>query len=119
MKLINGTLTSTDKDWTNSKGETIAIWPGTILPVEQYSDFVNFFKKEFETDVEVIGTLMYGENECVVFVCSNMSGSFPVKRLELGVRWWYDFFWEVNGGKVMSELTNIDEILSKLGLEIE
>ena len=119
MKIINGKLFATsDADWADKDGNTLAVWPGTLLKEEEYPDFVKFFKEELGTQVEVIGSYTDGELECVMFTCLEMAGSFPIQRLQMGIRWWFDVFAEVNGGKEMSQLCGIGEIMEKVGLEV-
>lgn len=109
---------SEDTDW-ESNGFSIAIWSGTIVDESEYNDVKEFFLEETGSDVEPIGSFV--DNNGIihfVFLVENNIGAFSIKRFQIGgIRWWYDFFAEVNGGACIKEEEFLP-IIEKLNLVI-
>jgi hypothetical protein len=109
---------SEDEDWSTENGNTIMVWQNTIVPEEEYDEFNNFIKEEFEGNSIPIGSFN-GPNDSInfVFTIDNVS-KISTKRFNLeGLRWWYDVFSTVNGGLEVND-TNFIGIINKLGLKI-
>jgi len=110
---------SEEEDWNTPDGKVIAVWEGCILKEEEYSDFISFVKNEIDSDVEPIGSFKTAEDRSVfVFLVKTNVARFSTWRFRLpGMRWWFDMFWDVNGGRSVSEM-EIVPIIAKLGLKI-
>lgn len=101
----NNNWYSEDSDWNDANGNPIAIWEGCIVQQDEHDELKQFFKTEFYTDVEPLGMIEFknGTNSFIFTVKSNVSG-FSINRFKLdGVRWVYDAFSEVNGGRKISD----------------
>jgi hypothetical protein len=112
---------SEEKDWEDADGNTICCWKGCIIEESEYEDFRKFLKDEGKTEAEPIGSFTT-ENGMIVFVFivkTNVT-HFAVWRLRFNgeIMWWYDFFWEMNGGKRVSD-QEIMPIIEKLGLTVK
>ena len=110
---------SEDNDWTNSEGDTIAVWDGCIIAENEYEDFKQFIRKESGADTEPIGSFVdENKTEVFVFLVKSNIPQFSIWRFRCpGIKWWYDTFWSVNGGRLVSS-SEITPILNKLGLKI-
>jgi hypothetical protein len=111
---------SEEKDWIDKNADNICCWRGCIIEEENYEDFRRFVWKEAQADVEPIGSFTT-ENRIPVFVFivkSNIA-YFSIWRFRLdGIMWWYDYFWEMNGGRRVSD-KEIMPIIEKLGLTVK
>lgn len=110
---------SEEADWNTPDGSVIAVWEGCIIKEEEYPDFINFVKEETDSDVEPIGSFKTADDsETFVFLVKTNVSRFSTWRFKLpGMRWWFDMFWRVNGGRNVSEM-EIVPIIIKLGLKI-
>ncbi len=110
---------SEESDWNNKDGDVIAIWEGCVINEEEYRDFEKFVLKESKSVVEPIGSFESEEGlSTFVFLVKSNIPHFSLWRFKLsGMRWWYDAFWETNGGRVVKD-SEILPIIKKLGLTI-
>ncbi len=110
---------SEESDWNTPDGTVIAIWDGCVIKEEEYKDFEQFVLKESKSVVEPIGSFESEEGlSTFVFLVKSNVPQFSLWRLKLsGMRWWYDAFWETNGGRVVKD-SEILPIIDKLGLTI-
>lgn len=110
---------SDENDWNTQDGATIAVWAGCIIKDEEKSDFVNFIKDEADSDVEVVGNFETADGTATaVFLVKSNIPRFSIWRFRVpGIRWWYDAFWQVNGGLEVAD-EELMPILDKLGLKI-
>lgn len=110
---------SEEMDWNNKDGNVIAVWDGCIINENEYEDFEKFVKKEVKSEVEPIGSMLAGDGTSIfVFLVKTNIPQFSIWRFKLtGMRWWYDAFWETNGGRVIKD-SEILPIIQKLGLTI-
>lgn len=108
---------SGENDWTNKDGHTIAVWEGTIIREDEYPDFISWIKEESGADAEPVGSFqLKGGLTVFVFLVKTNIPKFSIWRFRLpGMRWWYDMFWETNGGREVDDKELIP-ILDKLGL---
>jgi hypothetical protein len=110
---------SEEADWNTPDGSVIAVWEGCVITEEEHPDFISFVKKEIDSEVEPIGSFKTAEDMTVfVFLVKTNVARFSTWRFKLpGMRWWFDMFWRVNGGRSVSEM-EIIPIITKLGLKI-
>lgn len=110
---------SEEADWNTPDGSVIAVWEGSVITEEEHPDFISFVKKEIDSEVEPIGSFKTAEDMTVfVFLVKTNVARFSTWRFKLpGMRWWFDMFWRVNGGRNVSEI-EIVPIITKLGLKI-
>lgn len=110
---------SEETDWNTPDGSVIAVWEGCVITEEEHPDFISFVKKEIDSEVEPIGSFKTAEDMTVfVFLVKTNVARFSTWRFKLpGMRWWFDMFWRVNGGRSVSEM-EIVPIITKLGLTI-
>ena len=110
---------SEESDWNTPDGTVIAIWDGCKIKEDEYSDFKSFVKTEANADVEPVGSFDDKDGLTIfVFLVKTNVPQFSIWRFKLpGMRWWFDAFWETNGGRVATD-TEILPIINKLGLTI-
>ena len=110
---------SEESDWNTPDGTVIAIWDGCKIKEDEYSDFTSFVKIEANVDVEPVGSFDDKDGLSIfVFLVKSNVPQFSIWRFKLpGMRWWFDAFWETNGGRVATD-TEILPIINKLGLTI-
>ena len=110
---------SEEFDWNTADGTVIAIWDGCKIKEEEYSDFKSFVKNEANAEVEPIGSFDDKDGLSIfVFLVKTNVPQFSIWRFKLpGIRWWFDAFWETNGGRVATD-AEILPIINKLGLTI-
>lgn len=110
---------SEESDWNTPDGTVIAIWDGCKIKEEEYKDFIGFVKEEANSEVEPVGTFDTDDGFSVfVFLVKTNIPQFSIWRFRLpGMRWWFDAFWETNGGRVAKD-SEILPIINKLGLTI-
>ena len=110
---------SEESDWNTPDGTVIAIWDGCKINEDEYTDFTNFVKKEANSDVEPVGSFDDKDGFSIfVFLVKTNVPQFSIWRFKLpGMRWWFDAFWETNGGRVATD-AEILPIINKLGLTI-
>jgi hypothetical protein len=115
----NPTWYSTDNDWVDAKGNVIAVWTETIIRDDEYKDFTEFILDSCGAQVEPIGSFVNADGlETFVFTVLTEVPKFSIWRFKIGgMRWWYDMFWETNGGQEVHD-EEMKTILSKLGLEV-
>jgi hypothetical protein len=110
---------SEDNDWNTPEGNVIAVWDGCIIKEEEYKDFQNFINEEVSSEVEPVGSFDTAEGTAMfVFIVKSNVPQFSIWRFKLpGMRWWFDAFWETNGGRVAKD-SEILPIINKLGLTV-
>ena len=110
---------SEESDWNTPDGTVIAIWEACQIREDEYQDFISFVKKEANAEVEPVGSFDTDEGYTIfVFLVKTNVPQFSIWRFRLpGMRWWFDTFWETNGGKVAKD-SEILPIINKLGLKI-
>jgi len=110
---------SEEADWNTPDGTVIAVWEGCVITAEEYPDFINFVKKESNSEVEPIGSFNTAEGiPMFVFIVKSNVPQFSIWRFKLpGMRWWFDAFWKTNGGRVVKD-SEILPIINKLGLTV-
>jgi len=73
----------------------LCVWPATIVGKDNVQAFNDFMRDEFgvrsayECEVE----LADGRNDLLFFIHNDDVMKFAVKRLEYGIRWWEDVFY--------------------------
>lgn len=110
---------SEDNDWTNKDGHTISVWHGCDISESEYPDFIDFVKTEIGADVEPVGSFNTVDKMIIfVFLVKSEIEKFAIWRFNVGgIRWWYDAFWETNGGQEVAD-TELLPIIEKLGLTV-
>lgn len=110
---------SEEADWKNVEGHPIAVWQGCVIQTEEYNDFIGLIKKEINSDIEPIGSFQTADDlSMFVFVVKTNVPQFSLWRFNLpGIRWWFDAFWKINGGRIAND-SEILPIINKLGLVI-
>lgn len=110
---------SEEADWNTPSGYVISVWDGCVIKDEEYKDFMNFVKDEVDSEVEPIGSFNTLEGTAIfVFLVKTNVSKFSIWRFRLpGMKWWFDTFWQVNGGRIAND-SEILPIISKLGLTI-
>lgn len=73
----------------------LCVWPATIVGEDAIQEFNEFMKDEFgirskyECEIE----LSSGRNDLLFFIHDEDVQKFAVKRLQYGIRWWEDVFY--------------------------
>lgn len=73
----------------------LCVWPATIVGEDAIQEFNEFMKDEFgirskyECEIE----LSSGRNDLLFFIHDEDITKFAVKRLQYGIRWWEDIFY--------------------------
>lgn len=73
----------------------LCVWPATIVGKDAIQEFNEFMKDEFgirskyECEIE----LSSGRNDLLFFIHDEDITKFAVKRLQYGIRWWEDIFY--------------------------
>ena len=91
----------------------VCVWPGTVLPLEQYDEFKAFMLNELKARVEVLESIKTapdrdangdvvpdtgGRTDLFFCVHDEDIERFTVPRLSFGIRWIEDMISETNGG---------------------
>ena len=109
---------SADSDWNNKDVHSIVIWRRCILKEADYDAFKEFAMNDLLTDAEPIGTFYRDGIANAVFLAKTNLAKFSVKKIACeGMIWWYDYFAEQNGGKIIENEVLL-AIIEKLGLKV-
>lgn len=112
---------SGENDWCNNPDQhTIVVWDGCVITKQEYPEFVEWVKTEANADVEPIGSFQTTDGiEMFVFLLKSNIERFSIWRFRVeGMKWWFDAFAEINGGRTAKN-SEIEPILSKLGLKVD
>lgn len=109
---------SSELDW-NSENYTIAILRNIELKsksdIEELENTLKFVYPDLI--VKYVDTFTYDGEDIHVILFKNCSIKFCHDRFHFGIRWWYDFFWSVNGPIYVDDCSdNIYDIFKKLDL---
>lgn len=84
------------------KNKILCVWQGTILGDNTVADFIKFFKDTFDIEIEyaeevkTLGSVEHdeegGRTDQLFWVKNSNIGKFATKRLQYGIRWWEDIF---------------------------
>lgn len=86
----------------------LCVWPATIVGKDRIQEFNDFMHDEFgirskyECEVE----LPSGRNDLLFFIHQDDVMKFAIERLEYGIRWWEDVFYNNQDGEYPSHITN-------------
>ena len=115
---------SQESDWTDAHGNTVVIWPGTLITKKEYPEFVDWIKEETGATAAPIGSFSDDDGLTYFVFTVGQEGldTFTLWRFNTGMRWFYDAFWEMNTPPSISsegELSRFYEILEALGISCE
>lgn len=94
----------------------LCVWPGTIVGQENIEDFESFFKDEFGVRIKYTEEVLTnpdpgetleqsgGRNDVLFFVHDEDVAGFAIKRLQMGIRWWEDVFYNDNSHLYSKEI---------------
>jgi hypothetical protein len=70
------------------------VWQGTVVTKDQYEEFNEFIKEMGAThDVVIVGSVdVEGRTDFFFYVHNDDIGKIAVRRLQYGIRWWEDIF---------------------------
>ncbi len=87
----------------------LCVWEGTLVGTDKIKEFEEFFKNEFNVDVEYLEEFLTlpdetpdsgGRNDVLFYVEMGKNfGNFCTARLEWGIRWYEDFVAPYNGSR--------------------